>query len=182
MTSAVFWTGERVEQLRDLVAKGNSAGQIAARLGCSRNAVIGKVLRMRGAAGRLHGGSNGHRKPGSRAAQPSRQRAKTRMLSPVRAQPPNDAGPIDVALPMVAPMPERPAVMPSPRMLPLTDLTASCCRWPIGDPKLEDFGFCGHETNGAVYCAWHAAEATDGRRRPVPGAPYDRHNINRARP
>lgn len=42
------WTDERVEQLKKLWAEGLSASQIAAQLGgVSRNAVIGKVHRLK---------------------------------------------------------------------------------------------------------------------------------------
>lgn len=41
-----FWTEERCEQLRSLWDAGNSASVIGQKLGCSRNAVIGKVHRL----------------------------------------------------------------------------------------------------------------------------------------
>jgi len=50
---ADFWTEAKVERLAGLVAAGGSAAKIAEALGCSRNAVIGKLLRLKGEAGRL---------------------------------------------------------------------------------------------------------------------------------
>ena len=39
-------------------------------------------------------------------------------------------------------------------------LTASTCRWPIGDPGDLDFHFCGANSNvGQPYCDYHAAMA-----------------------
>jgi len=39
-------------------------------------------------------------------------------------------------------------------------LTASTCRWPIGDPGDNDFHFCGANcTVGQPYCDYHAALA-----------------------
>jgi GcrA cell cycle regulator len=39
----------------------------------------------------------------------------------------------------------------------LTDIT---CRWPIGDPKMEGFHFCGRaKPEGRPYCEHHAAIA-----------------------
>ncbi len=39
-------------------------------------------------------------------------------------------------------------------------LTASTCRWPIGDPGDLDFHFCGANSNaGQPYCDYHAAKA-----------------------
>jgi GcrA cell cycle regulator len=34
------------------------------------------------------------------------------------------------------------------------------CRWPIGDPTAEDFGFCGNKpVDGLPYCPVHARGA-----------------------
>lgn len=38
----------------------------------------------------------------------------------------------------------------------LTELTSHSCRWPIGDPKADDFSFCGRPAPGRRYCAAHA--------------------------
>lgn len=42
----------------------------------------------------------------------------------------------------------------------LTDLDNHTCRWPIGDPKDENFHFCGRKVRmGQTYCEEHAALA-----------------------
>ena len=42
----------------------------------------------------------------------------------------------------------------------LMDLKLTTCRWPIGDPKDEDFCFCGKQTvTGKPYCSQHCQEA-----------------------
>ena len=42
----------------------------------------------------------------------------------------------------------------------ISDLTKTQCRWPIGDPKASDFGFCGRlKPDGGPYCTAHAAAA-----------------------
>lgn len=42
----------------------------------------------------------------------------------------------------------------------LIDLKLNTCRWPIGDPKDEDFHFCGEQTvTGKPYCLKHCQEA-----------------------
>ncbi len=47
-----------------------------------------------------------------------------------------------------------------PRKLPLTNLGNRECRWPIGDPRHDDFAFCGNETvTGRSYCEQHCAVA-----------------------
>jgi GcrA cell cycle regulator len=38
----------------------------------------------------------------------------------------------------------------------LEDLTGHSCRWPVGDPREEEFGFCGDRREGeGPYCAEH---------------------------
>ena len=42
----------------------------------------------------------------------------------------------------------------------LMDLKLNTCRWPIGDPKDENFCFCGKQTvTGKPYCQQHCQEA-----------------------
>jgi GcrA cell cycle regulator len=42
----------------------------------------------------------------------------------------------------------------------LTDLDNHTCRWPIGDPKDDNFHFCGNKVRiGQTYCDEHAAIA-----------------------
>ena len=39
----------------------------------------------------------------------------------------------------------------------LEDLTSSACKWPYGDPRAQDFGFCGcTQAPGFPYCEQHA--------------------------
>src|ERR1700676_2975419 len=46
--TATFWTAEKDKQLQRLEAAGLSAARIADRLGTTRNAVIGRSVRVRG--------------------------------------------------------------------------------------------------------------------------------------
>lgn len=42
------------------------------------------------------------------------------------------------------------------RILKMENLTSQTCRWPSGDPKDEDFQFCGQPPElGKPYCASH---------------------------
>jgi GcrA cell cycle regulator len=51
----------------------------------------------------------------------------------------------------------------APRIFTLTDLSAQTCRWPIGDPKHENFRFCGKPVYaGKPYCSEHCATAYVG--------------------
>ncbi len=44
------------------------------------------------------------------------------------------------------------------------DLRAGECRWPVGDPRSDDFTFCRAEAlPGISYCETHSREASGGR-------------------
>ena len=47
-----------------------------------------------------------------------------------------------------------------PGTVKLLDLDSQACRWPFGDPRKPDFGFCGMtKADGSSYCADHMAKA-----------------------
>lgn len=44
------------------------------------------------------------------------------------------------------------------RSLSIMEIRNGLCRWPLGDPREEDFGYCGAAThNDRVYCPEHTA-------------------------
>lgn len=143
------WTDDRVDLLRKLWTDGLSASQIAAELGgVTRNAVIGKVHRL-GLSGRAKG--NGAttartRKPASpKAAGFTRTTKNAGGAKPAGAQ---------AAAPRPAPVVDVPK--PEPKMLNLLQLTDSTCKFPIGDPQEDTFGFCGAKPrDGDPYCEYH---------------------------
>jgi GcrA cell cycle regulator len=138
------WTGARVEWLKAFWADGLSASEIAGLLGeVTRNAVIGKVHRL-GLAGR----KTTSRKPLPRRTSP--RRGKSGHVE--RRQPP--ARFVRPASPLPSPTPV------AALMLPLRQLRDNQCRWPVGDPLEDGFGFCGcQKAPGVPYCAYHAAIA-----------------------
>jgi hypothetical protein len=51
--------------------------------------------------------------------------------------------------------------LPDTPLIPLLMLSDETCRWPIGDPLLAGFGFCGCPVEaGRVYCPTHRALGT----------------------
>ena len=154
------WTDERVEALRKLWAEGLSASQIAAQLGgVTRNAVIGKVHRLKlSSRGRATAAPARQKK----AAQPASVKQQPRPAAPAR--------PVSSSVGANAlqtqfdsqPVP-RPAVrhsdnvVPISRHLQLVQLNERTCKWPNGDPLSEDFNFCGNESmESGPYCRFHA--------------------------
>jgi GcrA cell cycle regulator len=136
------WTDNRAERLKTFWADGRSASEIAALLGeVSRCAVIGKIHRL-GLPGR-----------------------KTASRQPRRTSPRRDrAGRVSIRMPVfIRPLPVPPIDLPpapAALMLSVAQLTGATCHWPVGDPLLPGFGFCGcQKAPGAPYCEHHAAIA-----------------------
>ena len=139
------WTDERVENLKKLWQDGLSASQIAKQLGgVTRNAVIGKVHRL-GLSGR---------------ATPSKpQRTVFKAPRPARAPAPAIAAPRRIA--EAAPQQSAPVryIDERPGTATVLTLGAHMCKWPIGDPSLDSFTFCGRRSDEGPYCDEHASVA-----------------------
>lgn len=154
------WTDERVELLKTLWAEGLSASQIAAQIGgISRNAVIGKVHRLKlSSRGRATPQPSRPKKAARPAAAPNRAPSRPGTMRPTvvgatALQPQFDVAPDYV--PEI--VPNEDVVVPIARKLTLTELTERTCKWPIGDPLSENFHFCGNHSNeSGPYCAYHA--------------------------
>jgi GcrA cell cycle regulator len=137
------WTDERVELLKKLWQDGLSASQIAKQLGgVTRNAVIGKVHRL-GLSGRATPSKPARTvfkvpRPARPSVAPS---APRRLMEPLALAP--------------APQPVR-YVDETPGTATVLTLGAHMCKWPIGDPSLESFTFCGRASDDGPYCHDHA--------------------------
>lgn len=156
------WTPERVEQLRMFVVTGLSCSQIAAEIGVSRNAVIGKIHRLGLAPGRPAGTPARACPPRARRPRFSPQRMFPRLICAGAASPANAGkrGALHVANgsdPFVG----HPAVE-STQPCSLLELARGKCRWPVGDQVsgAAEFSFCGNNViAGFSYCAAHARMA-----------------------
>ena len=132
------WTDDRVALLKKLWGEGKTAAEIAKELGgVTRNAVIGKA----------------HRLKLSNRVSPIQQNKKPANNSP-KPQP----------VQVQAKTPPKPilkdADQDNRKRIPLTELKAGECRWPIGDPREKNFGFCGCKSiPGLPYCLEHAQVA-----------------------
>ncbi|NMG41720.1 GcrA cell cycle regulator [Chelativorans sp. ZYF759] len=152
------WTDERVELLKKLWAEGLSASQIATQLGgVSRNAVIGKVHRLK-LSGRGRNSASTPRpkktatNTGPRPAART-QRPVTTTVGATALQARFDAEP-DV---QARARPQDNVVIPIPLKLKLVELGERTCKWPIGDPMHDDFAFCGVDVGECgPYCSYHS--------------------------
>ena len=139
-----YWAQEgRVEQLKALNAQGLSASQIARQMGdVTRNAVIGKLHRM--------GISNGARVMRTYAKSRPKSRAKDKI-----AKRPFEPGFAATPLP---PEPPRPG-----KLFQLVNMEDWQCRFPYGDPKTAEFGFCGcKKMIGSSFCPGHHGKVYTG--------------------
>lgn len=126
------WTDERVNLLKQLWGEGKTAAEIAKVLGdgITRNAVIGKAHRLKLSSRLSPIQQNTSKKPKSEAAAP-------RLVKPA------------IKLPEFKGM-----------ELKLEELKERMCRWPNGDPRDENFSFCGCEAiAGLPYCDAHCRAA-----------------------
>ncbi len=163
------WTEERVSILKKLWMEGLSAAQIAVELGegVTRNAVIGKVHRLKLSGRAKPANSTQRARSASRTARSTSARGgsggvkrRTGLSTPVsgaNALSPAISEQEDIRL---AARQEAELFIPPEKRIGLLALTEKTCKWPIGDPLLEDFHFCGHDSeDNAPYCKFHAKRA-----------------------
>jgi GcrA cell cycle regulator len=157
--TAATWSPERVALLRNFVGAGLTCSQIAAEIGVTRNAVIGKIHRLGLGPGRPAAAPGRACPPRTRRPRFSSQR---HMLRLVRADTTTaDGAALEAAL-----------LVDSGQRCSLLELAQGKCRWPVGDQTgasgAANFVFCGNEAvEGFSYCAGHArlAYRTPERRR-----------------
>ena len=137
------WTAERIEQLRNCVVTGLTCSQIAAEIGVTRNAVIGKIHRLGLAPARPPGGA-------ARACPPRARHPRRRLLRLLGAEAPS----------IVADEGAEAAPIESAQPCSLLEIDSGKCHWPLGDPHDSGFAFCGNDAvTGFSYCVGHARMA-----------------------
>jgi GcrA cell cycle regulator len=147
------WTDERIDLLKAKLLEGKSASQIAAELrgGATRNSVIGKIHRLKLQRPKTKQvRTYQEKKPKrSRAFVLDDHRQRSTLLHRRGALPPFPS--------KVFTGPEEPAYLPR---VALVDLDRHGCHWPMGDPLLAGFGFCGCPARGgSSYCDEHHRRA-----------------------
>ncbi len=166
------WTDERVELLRKLWSEGLSASQIAGQIGgVSRNAVIGKVHRLKLSGRGKQTAAQPRAKKPVQATQATRPSGSGRTSSVGGASRVSShthavgatALKVDYEVQAIAArvLDFAPSLTPPvSKALKLVELSEHTCKWPIGDPLAVDFNFCGNESGDAgPYCQFHAKMA-----------------------
>jgi len=136
------WTDERLGLLKIHFEAGLSCSQIAAEIGVSRNAVIGKLSRLNLARDKAGNQPLVRKSTAKRPRQESIPRPRLQLLRALQAQP-------------------QPTVDDKPihngHCCSLFELSDERCRWPISTPGAADFCFCGNPpVEGLPYCAGHS--------------------------
>lgn len=139
LTTIPTWTTDRVELLKSHFEAGLSCREIAAHIGVSRNAVIGKLSRLQLTRSPAVAEPRARRAAKERGTK-SVPRLQLQMLRTVY----EDAQPI-----LETPI-------ESEHRCSLLELGNAQCRWPISTPGAADFCFCGNTAaEGMPYCSGH---------------------------
>lgn len=151
------WTDDRVEILKKLWLEGRTASQIASELGgVTRNAVIGKVHRL-GLSGRPSPIKRKARKnTEARKAAPKKRAVNTKAVSTTKTA--RKVTAVQKPSTNVVKLPNRDdSFVPANGGKTMMELRESMCKWPMGDPKSEEFRFCGCKAVESLpYCEHHA--------------------------
>lgn len=137
------WTDESVERLRQMWSEGLTANEIAKKLGVTKNAIVGKVHRL------------------CLTARPSPIKSKeNEALSEDIEQTGTNAAMSADLFENTSAAGKSTSTNKKIENIKLVDLDSHTCRWPIGDPRDEDFCFCGKKVRtGQTYCDEHSQMA-----------------------
>jgi len=146
------WTDERVSLLKKLWGEGHTAAEIAKQLGgVTRNAVIGKAHRLK-LSNRVSPIQQ-NKKPANKNIERKPARKSPTVVS-------SSSHNVSSVSSVIAKDEQAAHSNKSGELYSLMDLKPRMCRWPCGDPKHDDFGFCGDSAMpGIPYCEKHAKMA-----------------------
>lgn len=156
------WTDEMVDQLRAMWAEGLTTGEIGKRLGVSKNSIVGKVHRL-GLSGRpspIKRKNEDAPEPAVADKKNTTVKAKEKEKEEIKPQKnkiEKTHQEPEIKIDIKTMEKETTPSQKHPGKVLLTDLDNHTCRWPIGDPKDENFHFCGKKVRiGQTYCDEHA--------------------------
>lgn len=146
----MIWTDEAVEELKKMWDRGMTTGQIAKALNVTKNSIIGKVHRLCLTA-----------RPSPIKKLSEKDKTKSATKEKVQAKSSKENSKVETsATSKENKSVQRNVFQPEETNIPLVKLDNHTCRWPLGDPKDDEFCFCGKRIKtGQTYCEEHAAVA-----------------------
>ncbi|MHA1550017.1 MAG: GcrA family cell cycle regulator [Alphaproteobacteria bacterium] len=132
------WTSTRIAKLKKLWEKGLSTTEIGTKLGFSKNAVVGKAHRL-----------------GLKSRQATTKKIKRKIAPKISKGAPaknireNSSSENKTSI-----------KKSQSKIISILDLKPGMCRWPMEDPRSDEFSFCGEPTFGKKpYCLKHCSQA-----------------------
>lgn len=149
----MIWTDEAVAELKKMWDRGMTTGQIAKALNVTKNSIIGKVHRLCLTARPSPIKKAPEEKAEKKSDKATKSEKKSKTMPTAEIQEP--------AVLNVKTSKESTATNSVEETnIPLVKLDNHTCRWPLGDPRDDDFCFCGKKIRtGQTYCDEHAAIA-----------------------
>lgn len=141
------WTDEQSDTLKTLWVNGLTSYVVAAVLGVSRNAVLGKAHRMGLLGGRVTRESVRHVKAGKPMLE-----VAAKLVAEHKISPPRDCM---VAVPVLPPTPVPEGKKWPDDAITLADLPSlGKCKFIYGDAR-DAFRYCGHASGASSWCPAH---------------------------
>ena len=160
----MIWDDNNIKMLQKLWDKGLSTTEIAKKMNVSKNSVVGKVHRLC-----LKARPSPIKKKENETAEEQELTAFEQVTSTeeVKEEPLVEetkvapAEKVDeknvVSAKKDKPKKEQEKASKKTKYVKLVELDSHTCRWPIGDPRDEDFCFCGKKVRaGQTYCDEHS--------------------------
>lgn len=147
----MIWNDEAVEELKRMWDRGMTTGQIAKALNVTKNSIIGKVHRLCLTA---------RPSPIKKVSETSEKKSTHTEKSPKSAKLIIKETEFSNTETQIKESVSQPVCPAEETNIPLVKLDNHTCRWPLGDPRDDDFCFCGKRVKtGQTYCEEHAAVA-----------------------
>ena len=137
------WTEEMIDKLKQMWKEGLTTNEIAKRLEVSKNSIVGKVPRLN-----LKARPSPIKKKDENQNETMDIAKTSNIKQEVKVIKETEVSSINI---------DSEKVCKEANCIKLTELDNHTCRWPIGDPRDDNFCFCGKSVrSGQTYCEEHS--------------------------
>ena len=162
----MIWDDNNIKMLQKLWDKGLSTTEIAKKMNVSKNSVVGKVhrlcLKARPSPIKKKENETAEEQEMTAVEQVTAEETTEEVLvEEIKVAPMEETAEKEVVSTKKAePKKESAKANKKAKYIKLVELDSHTCRWPIGDPRDEDFCFCGKKVHaGQTYCDEHSQVA-----------------------